>query len=107
MFESTDQCISNCLQTDLGSHVMYRSFGLNEVDKPNAPVKRDVIVQLSTYYPDVTLNSIECTEVNGKGMWVYNADVNGQTYPLRSFEKTPESESSSTDENGMIIHIVH
>ena len=75
MFENTQNCIANCLKTSLGSHVLYRGFGLNTVDVTNPPLRRDVLIQLSTYYPDVTMNNINITQVNNNGNFEYIIDI--------------------------------
>ena len=77
MKESIAHCIANCLRTQQGSHVLYRTFGLNVVDGANAPVRRDVLVQLSTYYPEVTLNNVTITKVESNGTFNYDVDVKG------------------------------
>ena len=77
MKENTAYCIANCLATNKGSHVFYRGFGLNVIDSTNAPMRRDVLVQLSTYYPDVTLNDITITRVESNGRFEYKVDTKG------------------------------
>lgn len=77
MFESTGQCIANCLKTQQGTHVLYRGFGLNAVDASNPPMRRDILIQLSTYYPDVTLNSVQITKVDGSGNFEYLVETRG------------------------------
>ena len=77
MKESTAQCIANCLRTSQGSHVLYRSFGLEPVDGVNVPMRKDILVQLSTYYPDVTLNDVTVSKVETNGRFEYNVDVKG------------------------------
>lgn len=78
MKESKAECIANCLRTSLGSHVLYRSFGLEPVDGVNVPMRKDILVQLSTYYPDVTLNDVTVTRVDLNGQFDYNVDVKGE-----------------------------
>lgn len=77
MRESTAQCIRNCFNIELGTHPMYRNFGLNVVDAANAPVQRDVLVQLSTYYPEVSLSDLRITKVNGAGQFEYQINIGG------------------------------
>ena len=77
MFENTSQCIANCLKTQAGSHVLYRGFGLNVVDATNPPMRRDILVQLSTYYPDVTLSNTSITQVNNNGSFEYIVETRG------------------------------
>ena len=77
MKESISHGIANCLRTQQGSHVLYRTFGLNVVDGANAPVRRDILVQLSTYYPEVTLNNVTITKVESNGTFNYDIDVKG------------------------------
>ena len=67
MKEDTAHCIANCLATNRGSHVLYRGFGLSVVDEANAPMRRDVLIQLSTYYPDATLNNVSITRAETNG----------------------------------------
>lgn len=75
MLENTQNCISNCLQTSKGSHVMYRQFGLYVIDAHNAPMKKDIVVQLSTYYPEVSLQNVVLTQIPTKGEFYYTVDV--------------------------------
>ena len=71
MRENTLECIGNCLRVLQKSHVMYRGYGLDEVDGALSPTRRNVLVQLSTYYPDVSLNNLTITEFNEKGQKYY------------------------------------
>ena len=75
MFESTAQSITNCLKTQLGSHVLYRGFGLNVVDNTNPPMRRDILIQLSTYFPNVTMNNVEIIQTNSNGSFYYTVDL--------------------------------
>ena len=77
MKEDTAQCIATCLATNKGSHVLYRTFGLNVTDGTNVPMRRDVLIQLSTYYPDVTLNDVTVTRVETNGHFEYKVDTKG------------------------------
>ena len=77
MLESTAQCITNCLKTQLGSHVLYRGFGLNTVDQNNPSLRRDVLIQLSTYYPDITMNDISIIQTSSNGNFYYTVDIKG------------------------------
>lgn len=77
MKETTAQCIANCLRTSQGSHVLYRAFGLEPVDGVNVPMRKDILVQLSTFYPEVTLNDVTVTRVEINGHFDYNVDVKG------------------------------
>ena len=77
MFERTPQCIANCLKTQLSSHVLYRGFGLNTVDTTNPPMRRDILVQLSTYYPDIVLSDVTITQVNNNGNFEYIVETRG------------------------------
>ncbi len=78
MKESTAQCIANCLRTSQGSHVLYRSFGLEPVDGVNVPMRKDILIQLSTYYPDVTLNDVTVARVDVNGHFEYTVNVKGE-----------------------------
>ena len=49
MKESVSEQIANCFAINKGSHVLYRDFGLNVIDGTNVPMRRDVLIQLSTY----------------------------------------------------------
>ena len=77
MFENQAQCVANCLKTQLGSHVLYRGFGLDVVDATNPPMRRDILIQLSTYYPDVTLSSIAITTADINGNFEYLVETRG------------------------------
>lgn len=77
MRENTAQCIANCLRTSQGSHVMYRTFGLEVVDGTNVPMRRDILIQLSTYYPDVSLNNVTVSKADIDGRFEYTVDVRG------------------------------
>lgn len=80
MFEKTSQCISNCFNTLKGSHVFYRSFGLNDVDAANMPMRRNILIQLSTYYPDVKLNDVTLNAAEINGHFSYNVNINGEQF---------------------------
>ena len=75
MFESTAQCITTCMNIQEGSHVLYRRFGLNVVDSTNPPMRRDILIQLSTFYPDVTMNNLEIIQTNSNGSFYYTVDL--------------------------------
>jgi hypothetical protein len=77
MRESNAQCITNCFNSLKGTHILYRNFGLNETDKTKPPLKRDIIIQLSTYYPYVSLQSISLSSANIKGEFYYNIEIKG------------------------------
>ena len=77
MKEDTAHCIANCLRTQQGSHALYRGFGLNVIDGTNVPMRRDILIQLSTYYPDVTLNDVTVTRVENNGHFEYKVDTKG------------------------------
>lgn len=77
MFESTAQCIANCLRTSKGTHIMYRTFGLNVVDATNPPMRKDILVQLSTFYPEVTLSDATITRVESNGQFYYDVQIRG------------------------------
>lgn len=75
MFESTSQCITTCMNTQQGSHALYRGFGLSVVDSTNPPMRRDILIQLSTFYPDVTMNNVEIIKTNSNGSFYYTVDL--------------------------------
>lgn len=77
MKESVSEQIANCLKTQQGTHVLYRGFGLNVVDTTNPPMRRDILIQLSTYYPDVTLSNTSITQVNSNGNFEYIVETRG------------------------------
>lgn len=77
MKEDVSHQIANCLKSQQGTHVLYRGFGLNVVDATNPPMRRDILVQLSTYYPDVTLNNVSITQVNNNGIFEYMVETRG------------------------------
>ena len=75
MRENTLECIGNCLRVLQKSHVMYRNYGLDEVDGALSPTRRNVLVQLSTYYPDVALSALTSTEFNEQGQKYYTVEI--------------------------------
>lgn len=77
MKESVSEQIANCLRAQAGTHVLYRGFGLSVVDSTNPPMRRDILIQLSTYYPDVTLNDVQITQVNNNGNFEYIVETRG------------------------------
>lgn len=77
MKESVSEQIANCLRTQQGTHVLYRGFGLNVVDANNPPMRRDILVQLSTFYPDVVLSDLVITQVNNNGSFEYIVETRG------------------------------
>ena len=77
MKEDVSHQIANCLKTQQGTHVLYRGFGLSVVDATNPPMRRDILVQLSTYYPDVVLSDVQITQVNSNGVFEYIVETRG------------------------------
>ena len=75
MKEDTVHCIANCLATNKGSHVLYRGFGLSVTDEANAPMRRDILIQLSTYYPDATLDNVSIIRAETNGHFEYKIDA--------------------------------
>ena len=75
MKEDTAHCIANCLATNRGSHALYRGFGLSVVDEANAPMRRDILIQLSTYYPDATLNNVSITRAETNSHFEYKIET--------------------------------
>ena len=75
MKENTLECIGNCLRVERKSHCMYRNYGLDEVDGALSPTRRNVLVQLSTYYPDVNLNNLSVTLFNERGEKYYKVEI--------------------------------
>ena len=75
MKESTAECIANCLRIQKGTHVLYRSFGLNVIDSTNVPIPKDVLVQISTYYPEVNLNNVTTKRTDINGHFEYLVEV--------------------------------
>lgn len=75
MRENTLECIGNCLRVESKSHPMYRNYGLDEVDGALSPTRRNVLVQLSTYYPDVNLNNLSVTLFNERGEKYYRVEI--------------------------------
>ena len=77
MKETTQQCIANCLRTLKDSHVMYRSYGLNPVDEIGIPMRKEILIQLSTYYPAVDLENITVTKASIDGQFNYDVEIKG------------------------------
>ena len=75
MRENTLECIGNCLRVLRKSDVIYRNCGLDEVGGALSRARRNVLVQLSTYYPEVSLNNLTITEFNEKGQKYYTVDI--------------------------------
>lgn len=75
MRESVAEQIANCLRTQQGTHVLYRAFGLDVIDGTNVPMRRDILVQLSTFYPDVRLTNVQINRVESDGNFDYTVDI--------------------------------
>ncbi len=75
MKETTPQCIANCLKTIKGSHPLYRSFGLDMVDSARQNVKTQIVGQLATYYPNVSLNNARIVGASINGHFQYTIEV--------------------------------
>lgn len=78
MRENTQECIKNCLNTTLDTHLMYRDFGLNVVDSATFSLRKDVLVQLSTYYPNVALNNVQIISNPLNGTFNYNIEIKNE-----------------------------
>lgn len=61
MFESKSESIANCLCTTQSTYMLARDFGIDLIDKRAGNPRRSIQIQLSTYYPDVSISSITAT----------------------------------------------
>lgn len=77
MFESEHECINNCMNIYKRTHLLFRDFGLNEVDKPVylPEIRRAIQYQIATYYPAATLNNINIKQVERNGRILYAAEI--------------------------------
>ena len=74
MRESLEQCVVNCLNTEVGSYPLFRGFGINATDQ-NARLKRSQIQsQLSKFYPDI--NDLKVVQ---KDEDTYSISITGNT----------------------------
>ena len=55
--------------------ILFRTPRLSVVDEANAPMRRDILIQLSTYYPDATLNSVSITRAETNGHFEYKVET--------------------------------
>lgn len=74
MLESKAQAVGVCTQTTQGTHVLYRGFGCNRVDDAMPPMKRYILEQLSSFYPDIKLSQIS-VYVNERGEYQFKVDI--------------------------------
>ena len=72
MFESKAECIANCLQTNIKTYVLAREFGVNSTDFPAVNPRREIQIQLATFYPDVSINSVTISSADSSGNFEYN-----------------------------------
>lgn len=77
MREDVSHQLANCLKTQQGSYVFYRGYGLSVVDATNPPIRRDILVQLSTYYPEITLSDVTISKVESNGSFEYIVETRG------------------------------
>lgn len=75
MYENTQNCIQNCFKTTLGTHTLYRDFGMSLIDEVNIPTRKDILIQLSTFYPDISIDNVQVVQVNKEGEFYYTINL--------------------------------
>lgn len=77
MFENTLEKIKNTIHTSKGTHLFYPEYGVRWLDEPVSDVRSDLQMQLSEYFPDVKINSLELKQVDSSGSKIYDARFKG------------------------------
>lgn len=73
-------CLKNFLECRRGDHILFRSFGLGNVDSPFGVSKGEIKAQIAKYYPnlsDVSIVSKNTTNNLAHGQYSYTVDFSG------------------------------
>lgn len=69
MHESSNaaKLIANLCQTEPGSHMLFRGYGVATVDSNRMPTRSQVATQAARWYPEVRVTNVQTTGVNEQG----------------------------------------
>lgn len=77
MFESTGECVVNMLKTRKGTHPLFRSFGLSNVDDITPITRSTLAVEVAKWFPGNRVKSLELSG-NERGEFSYKVQVEGK-----------------------------
>ena len=75
--KNSGELVANLVKTERGTHVLYRSFGLSNVDSPSTITRTTVQNEVSRWYPDVSVITCTCTNATNSGHFEYEIEVEG------------------------------
>lgn len=75
-----ENCLKNFLECRRGDHILFRNFGLGNVDSPFGLSKGEIKAQIAKYYPnlsDVNIVSKNTANNLAHGQYSYAIDFSG------------------------------
>lgn len=75
-----ENCLKNFLECRRGDHILFRNFGLGNVDSPFGVSKGEIKAQIAKYYPnlsDVSIVSKNTSNNLAQGHYSYIIDFSG------------------------------
>lgn len=64
---SAAKLIANLCQTEPGSHMLFRGYGVASVDSNKMPTRSQVATQAARWYPEVRVTSVTTDGVDENG----------------------------------------
>lgn len=72
---SIGKLVVNLVKTDIGEHVLYRDYGLVEIDAPTQLTRTQMQAEVEKWYPSATVTDCELIEASESGHFDYNIHV--------------------------------
>lgn len=67
--------VGNMLQTEKGSHCLFRAYGITAIDSNHTPRRSDIAVQSARWYPDVSIGRVSLDGVDENGHVTIDVEV--------------------------------
>ena len=71
---NTGKLVVNMVETEKGTHILYRDYGLSETDESTVLTRTSVQSEISKYYPGAYVKSLTLNEVQADGSFQINIE---------------------------------
>ena len=61
--------VANMIQTEPGSHMLWRAYGVSSTDSFQAPTRGKISTQAARWYPDARVGKVSVKGVTQEGHW--------------------------------------
>jgi hypothetical protein len=75
-----ENCLKNFLECRRGDHILFRSFGIGNIDSPYGLSKGEIKAQIAKYYPNLTgvkVTSRNTSDGLALGQYSYTIEFSG------------------------------